>query len=78
LQIGIHNFPHDSWPLYECAMLAHDQSDWPEAVRRWEALRQAYPDRWEGYARGADALVACGRVQEAEELRADQTRRFPH
>jgi tetratricopeptide (TPR) repeat protein len=57
-------------PLVEYARFAHGRGDWPEAVRRWEAVRARLPDRPGGYIAGAEALEEMGRHQEAAELRA--------
>jgi predicted Zn-dependent protease len=74
LRRAIARFPQDARPVIEYAELAHHQEDWPEAVLRWEALRTAWPDRSEGYQRGAQALDALGRKEEAAQLRAQQHR----
>ena len=45
---------------------------WDEAVHAWEIVRTRWPDRAEGYQGGVDALFAAGRLDEAEQLRAEQ------
>jgi predicted Zn-dependent protease len=70
LRRAIARFPQDARPAIEYAELAHHRGDWPEAALRWEALRTAWPDRSEGYQRGAQALDALGRKEEAAQVRA--------
>jgi tetratricopeptide (TPR) repeat protein len=71
---AIDRFPTDAWPAVEAATLATERGDWEAAVQRWEAVRKGWPDRQDGYSRGAEALTALGRLDEAAELKA----RIPH
>lgn len=77
LVAAIERFPQEPWPIVQYAMFAHDRKDWCESVRRWEALRQAYPGRAEGFLAAAQGLDALGRHEEASELRAQHAARFP-
>lgn len=65
-------FPREAWAFIEYATLANLRQDWKEAVRRWGTVRQRWPDRREGYVRGAQALDALGQKAEATQLRAMQ------
>ena len=70
LLAAIDRFPAEAWPAVEYASLAHTQQDWVAAV---DALgsgtrRMARPARW--LFRGAEALAALGRHDEAAQLRA--------
>lgn len=69
--------PESPEPLVEYSWIAHDQHDWPEAVRRWELVRQRMPEHVEAYASGGEALARAGRFVEAETLVAEAFRRFP-
>ncbi|HEY1936276.1 MAG TPA: tetratricopeptide repeat protein [Acetobacteraceae bacterium] len=72
---SIDRFPAEIWPLIDHGMLASSRKDWPEAFKRWDAVRIAFPDRAEGYLHAADALLAMDRKEEAGELRAAFARR---
>jgi tetratricopeptide (TPR) repeat protein len=78
LLAAIDRFPAEAWPAVEYALLAHTQQDWEAAVARWGAVRAGWPDRQEGYLRGAEVLTALGRKDEAAELRAEHQRRSAH
>jgi tetratricopeptide (TPR) repeat protein len=67
---AINRFPDDAWPTVEYASIAHDQRDWEAAAKRWEAVRKGWPERTDGYLRGAEALTALGRLEAAAELKA--------
>jgi len=69
--------PESAEPLVEYSWIAHDQHHWPEAIRRWETVRQRMPDHVEAYASGGEALARAGRFVEAETLVAEAFRRFP-
>lgn len=71
IQQAIHTFPTDAWPLVEHASLATQQKDWDAAASRWQAVRDAYPDREDGYLRGAEALDGLGNTAGATDLRAE-------
>ncbi|HXQ53712.1 MAG TPA: tetratricopeptide repeat protein [Stellaceae bacterium] len=78
LEEAIERFPSDRGTLTEHAWLALIKRDWPEAARRWERVRQRYPGEAEAYLRGAAALAATWRLDEAEKLAEEGIRRFPH
>lgn len=59
----------DSNPAIRYALMAHG-NDWPEAIRRWEIVRQNYPGVHAGYVWGAEALEAMGEHEQAEQVRA--------
>jgi tetratricopeptide (TPR) repeat protein len=54
------HFPAEAWPLRDYAKLAHDRRDWPEAIARWAAFRERFPEDAEANAFGAEALKASG------------------
>jgi len=75
LQAAAKSFPNDEWPAVEHAMLASMRKDWSAAETRWAAVRAKWPERADGYLRGAEALAALGRQDEAAELRAEHKHR---
>ncbi len=58
------------------AGLAHARGDWKLAVARWTIVQLAFPDHPFAFLRGAQALRAAGRLDEAEALLADAVPRF--
>jgi len=65
-------------PVYvDLAVIAHERQDWPEAVRRWEALRKRFPMAEVGYTLGADSLRNAGRAADADAVLAEAAARFP-
>jgi len=59
------------------AGLAHARADWPVAATRWASVQIAFPDHPFAFLRGAQALRAAGRLDEAEALLAGAVPRFP-
>jgi tetratricopeptide (TPR) repeat protein len=76
LLAAIDRFPAEAWPIVEYASLAHSQQDWAAAAARWAEIRRVWPDRQDGYIRGALALAALGRHDEAARLRTEHQHRF--
>jgi Flp pilus assembly protein TadD len=74
---AMERLPDHPEPLVEYALIAHELGDWPEAIRRWEAVRQRLPDRIEGYVVAAEALAQARRFEEAEVLVGEGRRHFP-
>jgi tetratricopeptide (TPR) repeat protein len=70
----------DEADLYvEYARLAHNRADWNEAIQRWTAIRERFPDRAEGYDGTAAALKAAGRDAEAAAVLASRVQaEAPH
>ncbi len=69
--LACEQFPDESWPLVEHALVAHLRQDWPKAAARWEAVRAAFPDREDGYRHGIEALENAGVAADAERLREE-------
>ena len=65
---GIRALPRDRDLLVAYAHNANRLGDWPGAVVRWAALRDAFPDFWLGYAGGVAALRQCRRPEDATAL----------
>jgi hypothetical protein len=76
LLAAIDRFPEEAWPRVEHASLAHTRKDWAVASTRWAVVRASWPDRLDGYLRGAEALAALGRPEQAEKLRAEHRLRI--
>jgi tetratricopeptide (TPR) repeat protein len=77
LLAAIDRFPTEAWPAVEYASLATTRKDWEAAATRWAAVRAGWSDRQDGYLRGAEALAALGRQDEAAQLRDEHQSRFP-
>jgi tetratricopeptide (TPR) repeat protein len=69
-------FPDDWETARDYAVLAEIRQDFAEAARRWESMRNRFPDNEEAYRRGADALATLGETEQSEQLRAERQRRF--
>lgn len=68
----------ETWEiLCERADQAQAASDWPEAERRWAAMRSALPDVVHSYTGGAIALSALNRHADARQLLSEAAERFP-
>lgn len=63
--------------LVERAREATQRRDWLEALCRWDAVRQRYPDDPWAHCQAGDALRSAGRLDEAEALLAAGIVRFP-
>ena len=74
---AMQRLPGSAEPYVEHAWVAQDTRDWPEAVRRWEKVRERLRDHVEGYAIAAEALAKAGRLDEAEALATAGRERFP-
>jgi tetratricopeptide (TPR) repeat protein len=63
--------------LVEKAKEAAARRDWPEAFRRWDAVRTQFPDFAWAHVQAGKALRSAGRTDEAEALFASAMTRFP-
>jgi tetratricopeptide (TPR) repeat protein len=59
------------------ARLADTRKDWAEAERRWQVLREHFPHALHGYVGSAVALRELNRLDEAEKILLEATKRFP-
>ena len=66
---AVDHFPTEKWPMVEYATLAHARQEWLKAADRWAALREKFPDFADGFLRGAEALLAADRKEEAKIVR---------
>jgi predicted Zn-dependent protease len=77
LRDAAERFPDDPRVLLDQARLVQARRDWPEAERRWAAVRARLPDEEAGYTSGARALREQGRGDEADQLLREAIARFP-
>jgi tetratricopeptide (TPR) repeat protein len=71
-------FPTSSEVATNYGWVANARRDWHEAVRRWELVRQRYPESPSGYVGGGAALRELGRLDEAEAVLRSGMERLPH
>jgi tetratricopeptide (TPR) repeat protein len=72
------SFPDKAGPWIVHAQLAQRLEDWPEALERWEIVRERFPDRVEGAVGTAHCLRALGRLDELEVVTTEAKARFPY
>jgi len=60
-------YPDYVWAAHGHATTSTLRNDWPEAARRWAAVRDRFPDHVVAHAQLAQALMAGERLPEAEE-----------
>jgi tetratricopeptide (TPR) repeat protein len=77
LDEALARFPDDEWSAYWHVVVARRRADWPEALRRAEKMRQAFPDSWRPMIEAAEALAGLERRMEAEEMWREAVKRFP-
>ena len=74
---GLVRFPGDAPLLLNYAWSAHHAKRWPEAARRWQAVREHVFDGKIGYVQGAHALRQAGDLAGADAMLAEGLRHFP-
>jgi tetratricopeptide (TPR) repeat protein len=62
----------------EFARMAARRHDTPEGIRRWKAVRAAFPEHPIGWVGGVEMLREAGMVDEAAELLEQVKQRFPN
>jgi tetratricopeptide (TPR) repeat protein len=75
-EFALNRFANEPSFRIERAMLAFHRRNWDEAIRRFAALRQAFPQTVEGYLHGIMALREAGRLEDAEVLAKEGIERF--
>jgi capsular polysaccharide biosynthesis protein/tetratricopeptide (TPR) repeat protein len=70
-------FPHDPWAAQNHAVVAARRGDWPEALRRWQAMKRKFPDHSGAHVGAADALRRLGELDESDRLFAEAVEKFP-
>ena len=61
----------------EAARAAMVAGQWNDAAAAWERLRALEPNGVDAFVLGAEAAKCLGRLEEAEALALDASRRFP-
>ncbi len=77
LKQGTERFPDDLWNAHFYARLATALGNWSDAVERWAVIRQTFPNHADGFSAGGEALWKAGRLNEAEAVLEQGTKRFP-
>ncbi len=75
---GQQRFPGEQALFIDQADLVAARQDWPDALRRFELVRQRFPESAWSWKRTADILRASGRPDEAETVLVDGQGRFPN
>ena len=70
-------FPTDLWAAHNYAEIAGRRGDWAEALRRWERVRQGFPEHASAHVGAADALLKLERYEEADQLLSHASDAFP-
>jgi len=74
--LGARKLPKDFEMSVQLARFASRRRDWPEALRRWETVRDQF-DHVRGPCGVAECLREMGRYAEAETILAEASVRFP-
>jgi tetratricopeptide (TPR) repeat protein len=70
-------FPESIEIATDFAWFAHDRRDWPEALKRWNAVVTGFPQIPDGRRGAAQALMELGRFDEASQVLTPASRLFP-
>ena len=76
-RIAVKRFPNYPGGYLQLADLAMRRRDWEAACALWAELRYLFPNKTEGFVRGAAALIRAGRLDEADRVARDAVKRFP-
>ncbi len=74
---GIKLFPHHQQMAIDHAWLAHERRDWPEARRRWDAIKLRFPNDAMGYVGKGIAEREAKLFDDADVTLSDAIERFP-
>jgi tetratricopeptide (TPR) repeat protein len=74
---GLKAFPANEAITVARAWVAHARGDWPEAERRWSAVRASFPKCYGGYFGGAATLRALRRFDESDQVHRSAFALFP-
>src|ERR1700693_4312859 len=77
LSIARERYPIDAGAATEYAWLATQRRDWPQALERWEVVRDLLPDQPGGYLGIGRILRETGQFAEAEAVVSGAIDRFP-
>ena len=73
----VERFPGELWAAVHHTRVAVRRGDWSQALQRSLKVRTLFPDDPSGHVGYATALLAVGRLDEAEALLAQSRQRFP-
>ena len=76
-QEAVARFPEVVLSHLTLAHVTMRRRDWALARERWAKLRDAFPQRAEGFSGGVEAAMEAGRLDEAEALAREAVARFP-
>jgi len=77
LETAVGLFPADPGVRIEHARIAHRSRDREEALCRWAAVRETFPDHAEGFSGAAPTLIELERLDEAETLLIEGVQKHP-
>ena len=77
LEEGQKQVPEERALFIDHGMIAEMRGDWPEAIRRFTAVKERFPDGWWAYARIAIALRQLGRLDEADRILEEGQQQVP-
>lgn len=77
LRDAVECFPDDAAICIERALIAQQQSDWREAVERWQTVRDRFPDEISGDTGAGHALRHLRRCDEADAITEAGLQRRP-
>ena len=74
---ALERLPNNPHLHFKYGWAANTRGDWPEAERRWAAIRARFPGEWLPYVENAKVLAALERPDDADAVIAEGRRRFP-
>jgi tetratricopeptide (TPR) repeat protein len=77
LREAMRQWPHERGPMVEYAWIPCARRDWPQALDRWEQVRDRFPETPESHLRVAMVLVDLWRFDDAERAFQAGMARFP-
>ncbi len=78
LEEGQQRIPHEAALFLDHAQLAESVWDWKVALKRYEVVRERFPENWWGYVGQSKTLLETGRLGEAESLLLEMLHTFPN
>ena len=78
LEEGQRRIPHEAALFLDHAELAMSIWNWDVALKRYEVVRERFPENWWGYVGQSRTLLETNRLGEAESLLLEMLRAFPN
>ena len=75
---GLKKFPQWRWLYVEYGKSAAHQENWAEATKRWELMREKFPEEQQGYVGGVIALKEQMDFVGADSLALEGLEKFPN